>query len=93
MKSPSVPPLQIALCWDVDRFFRRVVEEVRSRRRLETTEAATSYIVSLLVERIHSCRGRIHREGCLKSDGGYVILSKRKGGAASIKHYALNGKV
>jgi hypothetical protein len=46
----SVLARKLDLCADVDVFFRRVVDEVRRRRGLDTTEAATSYVVSLLVD-------------------------------------------
>jgi hypothetical protein len=46
--SPVLPRLD--LCSDVDLFFRRVVDEVRRRRSLDTTDVATSYVVSLLVD-------------------------------------------
>jgi hypothetical protein len=49
MKPSALLP-HLDLCPDVNLFFRRVVDEVRRRRSLDTTEAATSYVVSLLVD-------------------------------------------
>lgn len=47
--NPSSFPA-IDLCSDVDRFFRDVVEEVRTSRGLPTTDAATSYVVGVLAD-------------------------------------------
>ena len=41
---------EIDPCPDINGFFRNVVDTVRSARRLPATDAATSYVVALLVE-------------------------------------------
>ncbi len=42
--------VDIALCTDVGHFFRRVVDDVRASRRLDTTETATTYVAALLAD-------------------------------------------